>query len=240
MDFTQFGLIPDSGKDMTGAFAKLFHYCKTNAVKSVSLPKGVYDFYEGEAFGVSLCPCGESSREEPKNLFALVLSEMDEFYLDGKGSTLKIHGNITAFLINSSVKVILNNFNIIFNKPQSFSVIETGKNFAIFHSPLAFEGGKALKSGGKVWNLPYGEVPMMTDGKAYLLNDPFKKVKLFCPFGKEYIRLKMKGKIKFTLGAAVPMGGDSACGIIIYNSQDISLANINIPSSPATACTPKR
>lgn len=246
LDVKEFGIIPDTGKDMCREFNTLFHYCKENGIKLVTLEKGVYDFKEAHRICLDMPDSVSPSNVGKPRKFALALSEMNDFVLDCGGSEFVIHGEMTGFLINSCVNTAVENLTLIYEScPFSFlTVIEKEKKRMVAACSTPYELQKKnvlLTGGGMKYNLNRDKAfrfPVTGGGKTEIFKkNPFAKMRKASSFGSGYIGFSFRKKFPAPAGSKIA----AVCaeklnyGFVIGNSVETSLSDIEIPAVSGVA-----
>lgn len=235
IDLKTFGIVPNTGKDMSTEFIALFKYCKENTVSSVRLEKGIYDFFEPLRINLNLAdasPDGNISRD-----FALILSEMKDFLLDGRGSTFLMHGNMSALLINSCSEITIKNLGIDYAVAPTvtLTVIEQEKNRIVLRSsvPYSIVDKKRLSLGENLFPLNTDKdfVYSVLDGEGVVRTEKnlFASAKKIVPFGEGFVEIKLGAPCKELKNGdciAVPFNKNKSFGTVINKSTETVLTNV--------------
>jgi len=87
-----YGVIPDTGNDMTLPFQNLLQAVQSKESVTIILSAGRYDFYEENAIHKEYYESNTTNRN-PKNL-AILFEDMHNVVVDGNFSTLMFHGKM--------------------------------------------------------------------------------------------------------------------------------------------------
>ncbi len=100
---TDFGAVPDDGKDDTQAILAALEECKRRAPCVLVFPKGRYDVHAGS---------------NPRNRWVLFpVSGINGLTVDGKGSTLMVHGITGLFWFEKCADLTLRNLTVDCARP---------------------------------------------------------------------------------------------------------------------------
>lgn len=111
----EYGVVPDTGGDVTAAFRAALEHCRADGVKVLKLEKGVYDFWPQDAVEREIFVSNTSSEEEcPSKVkhLGLLIENQDGLVIDGGGATLMFHGKQTMISIIHSKDITLRNFHV--------------------------------------------------------------------------------------------------------------------------------
>ena len=140
VSLNDFGAVPGSGEDATEAMHKAIEFCKLNGVRTLTLPKGRYDFHEGKG------QLYEASH------WAAPISGCKGLVIDGQGSELIFHGLQFAFQCRNSEDITLKNFSIDYERPffsagWVMEVDPEGRSFEIEVDPkYPVKGGEPVEA----------------------------------------------------------------------------------------------
>lgn len=101
VDLQALGLVPNTRRDMTSAFAQLFAQC-TNQSETILLPPGRYDFFP---------------TKPGKMTVAIALKKKCGLTLDGQGAQFIYHGLMMPFNIHSCSNITIRNVTIDWERP---------------------------------------------------------------------------------------------------------------------------
>ena len=112
-----YGVIPDTGNDMTQPFQNLLQAVKTRESVTIILSAGQYDFYEENAIHKEYYESNTTNRN-PKNL-AILFEDMHNVTVDGNFSTLMFHGKMQPITLDRCTNISIRNIIIDFATPTS-------------------------------------------------------------------------------------------------------------------------
>lgn len=113
MNYEYFNVTEDHAYNLRQAL----DYCKEKGVTELEFNRGTYEFYP-ELASQSVCCIANHGCNGFKSI-AFLLQDMQNFTLDGGGSTFVIHGVLNPFVLNNCKQIVLKNFSIY--NPQTFS-----------------------------------------------------------------------------------------------------------------------
>ncbi len=154
-----YGILPDTYKNVTPAFQKLIQTAAQKPGSVISLRPGRYDFWpEGavrKAIFVSNTTSETESADKTKT-FGLYFGNVRNITLDGGSATLMMHGDMTTVGIDNSQNVELKNLTIDFERPggseMTYTKVEPGYVRVRMHRDSRYEivGGR-LRLVGEGW-----------------------------------------------------------------------------------------
>lgn len=116
---SDFGIFPNTGKDVTKAIDSAIRHIKHERDgKSAVLrfEKGEYDFFYDQALVRELY-ISNHDQDNPKNV-AVVIEDMENFVLDGGGSTFNMNGRMLPVAMLDCEDCVIKNLNIDTRNPQ--------------------------------------------------------------------------------------------------------------------------
>ena len=116
---SDFGIFPNTGKDVTKAIDSAIRHIKHERDgKSAVLrfEKGEYDFFYDQALVRELY-ISNHDQDTPKNV-AVVIEDMENFVLDGGGSTFNMNGRMLPVVMLDCEDCVIKNLNIDTRNPQ--------------------------------------------------------------------------------------------------------------------------
>ena len=116
---SDFGIFPNTGKDVTKAIDSAIRHIKHERDgKSAVLrfEKGEYDFFYDQALVRELY-ISNHDQDNPKNV-AVVIEDMENFVLDGGGSTFNMNGRMLPVVMLDCEDCVIKNLNIDTRNPQ--------------------------------------------------------------------------------------------------------------------------
>lgn len=127
---SQFGAIPNDGKDDAPALRKAAEYCRNNPGTTFVLEPGVYDFFDPTAERIEReAISGAYGRGDldvqyrlfkPKGPYvkALDFTGSKNLTIEGSGATLKIHGWYEVITLTQVKNTEIKGLSITYNRPQ--------------------------------------------------------------------------------------------------------------------------
>ncbi len=238
ISIAEFGLKPDTREDARPAILKAIESCKGKTNVTLYFPVGRYDFYP------------EKGTETAKNIFeqratiGIILEGLENFTLDGGGSSFIFHGKMQVAMLKHCTDITLKNFSVDWDRPfiSQAEIIDAQDNYLDIkvdksEYPFKVEDGKALFI-GEGWELPITTMystlfDKKTKNIAYntwdsTLGDIFEqKAELI---GNDIIRFHGKPKIKPDPGTMVALYHVRyfALGIFMDYSKNVLLKDITL------------
>lgn len=120
VEIRSFGVIPDTGEDVTGAFNAALKKCRDNGTEVLHLEKGVYDFWPEDAAEKEIFVSNTSSEVECPSkvkIIGLLLEDQHNLTIEGNGAELRFHGKQTMVGIIHSSGIRLRNLHIDCERP---------------------------------------------------------------------------------------------------------------------------
>jgi len=117
---SSFGILPDSGKDITADFRSALEQCREQNIKCLVLEPGRYDFWPDSAVRREIFVSNTSSEIEcPSKVktLGLLIEDFDGLTIDGNGADLIFHGKQTMLSVIHSNDITLKNFHIDCERP---------------------------------------------------------------------------------------------------------------------------
>ena len=133
---TDFGAVPDDGKDDTQAILAALEECKRRAPCVLVFPKGRYDVHAGS---------------NPRNQWVLFpVSGINALTVDGKGSTLMVHGITGLFWFGKCTDLTLRNLTVDCARPpfsQGKVIAVDGNHFDVeIPAEYPVQGGEKVEA----------------------------------------------------------------------------------------------
>ena len=124
----QFGILPNTGQDASGAVRAAVEYCIANRTQKLVFPKGHYDFYPDKTFEKFMFV---SNNNDGLKSIAFLLEDFNDFEIDGKGSDFVFHGYISPIVLENSSNIKFTDFSIDYARTfHSEGIIKAvGENF---------------------------------------------------------------------------------------------------------------
>ncbi len=149
---SDYGAIPDDGKDDICAIKKALIESKNEGAKILVFKKGQYDFYPtfaGERY------CYISNNDEGLKRIAFDLKDIGDLTIEGNGAEFMFHGFINPFVVEESQNIKFKNFSVDFSRTFHSEAIILGYDaegmdveiregfpFKIQRRTLLFTGGQ--------------------------------------------------------------------------------------------------
>lgn len=113
-----YGIIPNTGADMTKAFSKALEHIKSNSKgKAVlKLEAGDYDFNHSKA-NIRELYISNHDQDNPKSV-AIIIEDMEDFTLDGGGASFYMNGRMLPIAMLDCDDCTLKNFSVDTRIPQ--------------------------------------------------------------------------------------------------------------------------
>ena len=114
-----FGIVPNTGKDMTQAFANALSKIKTEADDKAAvlrLEAGDYDFFYDKA-NVRELYVSNHDQDNPKHV-AIIIEDMENFTLDGGGASIHMNGRMLPIAMLDCNDCTIKNLSIDTRIPQ--------------------------------------------------------------------------------------------------------------------------
>lgn len=237
MDARAWGLLPDTGADVTAAFQKLLDDARENDV--LVLSPGRYDFYPESAqkrrFSMS------NSDEDGDRLISLLLEDRQGLTIRGCGAELMFHGQLTPLALHRCRKIRIENLTMDFAIPLSAegTVVDACKDYTDLRiDPLCFpyrvsEGRLWFR--GENWESPVWEAGHMEfdperDVVAFSRGDRFSGTRqeqlpgnVVRFWGDFADRLPKKGNV-----VVLRHSGRLHCGIFVNECEDITIEDLSL------------
>ncbi|MCX6893958.1 MAG: right-handed parallel beta-helix repeat-containing protein [Verrucomicrobia bacterium] len=182
LDVTQFGAIPDDGKDDTGAFLAAFQAVQTNATKLIEIPKGRYHL---RADG------------NPRNRGILFpVTRTDGLTIRGPGAELMMSGVAGVFYFTECQNITVEGLTVDWERPDfsQGTVITNGvRQFDVrVEDGFPVQGGEAVTS-----FMSYDPATRLPYGKDLDVYDSVEKTELVRP---QVLRVFLKRNIPVKVG----------------------------------------
>lgn len=126
VDICSLGVIPDTGKDVTGAFNAALLKCRDNGISVLHLEKGVYDFWPEDAVRKEFFVSNTSSEVECPSkvkIIGLLLENQHNLTIEGNGAELRFHSRQTMMGIIHSSGIRLRNLHIDCERPGASEML---------------------------------------------------------------------------------------------------------------------
>lgn len=128
ISITDFGVLPDSGKDATLSFRQALEECRETGADTLRLAPGRYDFWPENAVRREIFVSNTSSEEEcPSKVktLALLIENQKNLTIDGCGAELIFHGKQSMLSIIHSKNITIENLEMDCLRPcGSEAVVE--------------------------------------------------------------------------------------------------------------------
>lgn len=117
---SDYGLKPNTYENSTPILNHIIQICKEQNINTLLLDSGRYDFWPEGAIKKELFISNTSNEEEcPSKIktLAILLEELNNFSIDGQGSTLMFHGKMTNLAMIHCNNITLQNITIDAERP---------------------------------------------------------------------------------------------------------------------------
>lgn len=131
-----FGLLPNTFTDAAPAIQKLMHIAKEQSAKRIEFEPGRYDFWPEHSFNRELYVTNTSSEVETQDKMkhiALLIEDMKNLTVDGKGAEFVMHGKMTYFSNIRRENIRIENLTFNFDRPtmSEMTITELSENHMI-------------------------------------------------------------------------------------------------------------
>ena len=134
-------------------------HCIECGEDGITFPHGEYHFYPEMASECELCVSNHDIYGYRR--IAFILSGMDNFHIDGMGSTFISHGEMMPFYINDSSNITIKNLSIEYEKNKTLQLLVTEANENYFDAE-AVKDTEYYVSNGKLYiHTGYGQSDIM-------------------------------------------------------------------------------
>ena len=128
IDVTDFGADPSGKTDSTVAIQKALEAVKeVDGHVTLSFPNGEYDFYKDYASKRQYHTSNTSSLDNPIKWIGILIEDQKDLTIEGNGSLFNMHGDIMAIAIVRSENVVLQNFVLDYEVPDTMDVTFVGQ-----------------------------------------------------------------------------------------------------------------
>lgn len=250
IDISKYGIEPNTQKDMTGNFLNLLEDLRgVEGDKLIKLPKGEYHLYPQKAKRRIYYITNTVSQSEmaiPERIIALHIKNTKDLTLDGSGSTLIIHGKMTAAIIDLSKNITLKNLVIDTDRP-TISLVEVEKKnlfssvikihkdskYKVENGRLYFYGENFNDDAKKVYGNSWANVFFYKDNPDVIRRtskNPMRKSYKCEDLGDNRVKYKYFGYNGIKEGENYHLHENKRdqCGIAIIKSENITLENVEI------------
>ncbi|MDQ6420555.1 right-handed parallel beta-helix repeat-containing protein [Paenibacillus sp. LHD-117] len=152
---TDYGAVPDSGKDATMAVKRTI--AAASAAKGAAIiefPKGRYDLYPDEAekalYYVSNT-ASEAEHPDPVKTIGLLIKGASRLRVEGNGSLLLFHGKMTPFVLDGCNDAEITNLEVDFARPTMSEMRVDAAGDSSWDVTVHPESRYALQEGRLFW-----------------------------------------------------------------------------------------
>lgn len=236
-----FGLLPNTFTDAAPAIQKLMHVAKEQSAKRIEFEPGRYDFWPEHSFQRELYITNSSSETEWKDKtkhIALLIEDMKNLTLDGKGAEFVMHGKMTSFSTIRSENIRIENLTFKFDRPtmSEMTVEELSANHMIAEvnptSSYTIIDGK-LYWYGPGWTPGDKQHTVTTDTATgisqYSADAPLVKAKVR-ELSKSRLRFDGEMHASYKVGEILSMRNTvrDEVGAFVYRSKNVTLFNLTM------------
>jgi len=240
---TDYGAIPDSGEDATGAIqAAISAACAAEGPAVIEFPQGRYDLYPDHAVKAPYYvsnTASEAEHPDPTKTIGLWLKGANRIFLEGNGSKLLYHGKMTTIVLDGCSEAEIRNLTIDFAQPtiSEMRIVSIGEGYwdTEVHSDSTYtlEDGK-LSWVGEGWSYRSGPAQEYdpSSNRTWRVSDPIasaSRVEQLGP-GKLRLRFAPEEQPRTAVGHVFQMrdGIRDQVGALIVGCRDIVWRNVRM------------
>ncbi|MFJ7936079.1 discoidin domain-containing protein [Sporosarcina sp. NPDC096371] len=248
INVTDYGAVPDSGLDAGPAVQQAIAAAKEiEGPVTLNFPSGNYDFFPE---GATKLPyfisntASESQNADVTKTIGILIKEMKDVTIEGNGSLLLFHGEMTSVVIDESEDIAIQNIQIDYSRPTTseMEIQEVGNDYLVakIHEDSLYQ----IEGNNIVWTSELGQngVPYwkFTSGNAQVF-DPKEnimrrtwnpgstatRVEEINPF---LLKFNYNNKPDAKVGQIFTMREDvrDQVGMFIYKSKDIVMEKVGM------------
>ena len=235
-----FGVVPDTGEDMTSAIASAIaqiKYERDGKPAVLQFEQGEYDFYPDKAIVRELY-ISNHDQDNPKRV-AIVVEDMENFTIDGGGASFMMNGRMLPVAMLDCEDCTLKNFSVDTRVPQitQVKVLENDAEKGVITYEIApyaqyrVENGNLVVSGcnwqfSPSWGIAFdGE----TKHVVYTTSDIGLGVRGVEEVAPRVIRAPWKdARLKPGTVIAMRSFARPTPGIFLYDNEDTRLENVTV------------
>ena len=235
-----FGIVPNTGKDMTQAFANALSKIKTEADDKAAvlrLEAGDYDFFYDKA-NVRELYVSNHDQDNPKHV-AIIIEDMENFTLDGGGASIHMNGRMLPIAMLDCNDCTIKNLSIDTRIPQitQVKVLENDVEQGTITYEVAPYARYTIENGrftvhGENWTLqPSWGIAFEGDTKrvVYGTSDIGLGTSNVTEVSPGIIRAPWRdARLKPGTVIAMRSYARPTPGIFLYDNDDTTLENINV------------
>jgi hypothetical protein len=238
LDVSNFGAVPDDGKDDTLAVRTALEQAKKQSAEKLVFPKGRYDFYSDKAFERYQFI---SNNDEGLKRIVFDIEGLEQFTVDGQGSDFLFHGFLSPFAVTHARGIVLRAFTVdyertfhseakILSVTDAYADLEIGPEYpySIENGLLKFHDGKEGKARTyypvrSLLEFDPAKRETAYQARDYWLGDDIPAQDL----GGRRVRL-LHAKLKGTPGNVFVFGPNhrAVCGIAVSDSSDVTVEDV--------------
>lgn len=221
VDVTQFGAVPDDGKDDTEAFLAAFRMVQTSGTKLIEVPKGRYN----------LCADGNPSRRDA--LFPM--TRTDGLTIRGQGAELMMSGTAGIFTFTECQNITIEGLTVDWERPgfsQGTVIAAEPKQFDV-----QIEKGFPVQGGEPVGAfMSYDPVTRLPDGKGLDVYDGVERTELLSP---QVLRVHLQRNIPVKVGTLLVLRHQVyGPGVIrFHRCADVRVNDVTVFTVPGMGLT---
>ncbi len=218
-------------------------HCKDSGADGIVFDYGEYHFYPDMASETAMCVSNNDIYGFRR--IAFLLSDMDNFCIDGGGSTFVFHGGIMPFYINNSSNIRVKNVTLDYEKDRVLLLNVTAVNENFFEVAVENETEYTVKDG--ILNIcsVFGQFDVLNSLMIRTVDSGDDYVagvdeEFFCmnpslcveDIGDGSLRIR-NSTLKVKRGMRLIATGDNRplCNIVINKSSDVTLDYVTMYSS---------
>ncbi|MFC4810081.1 right-handed parallel beta-helix repeat-containing protein [Paenibacillus sp. GCM10023250] len=152
---TDYGAVPDSGRDALPAMRRAIEAAERHAGPAVlECPPGRYDFYPGEAARAPYYITNTASEEENPDVtktIAILLKGIGRLTLDGNGSLFLFHGRVTMLALDGCDDVEIRDLHLDYVRPTVAEMTVTAAGTGYMDVEVHPDSRYELQDGKVYW-----------------------------------------------------------------------------------------
>ncbi len=155
IDVTDFGIVPNSGKEAGEAVQQtLVAAAEVDGAVILNFPKGTYHFYPENAIKRPYHITNTASEKQTLNItkkIGILMKGMNNITIEGNGSLFLFHGEMTSIVIDNSENITVQNIHIDYSRPTTseMTIKEVGENYLI--AKIHEDSRYKIEDGKIVW-----------------------------------------------------------------------------------------
>ena len=220
LDVTQFGAIPDDGKDDTAAFLAAFRALKTNDTQVIEIPRGIYHLR------------ADGNPMNPRTLFPV--SDLQGLTIRGHGAELMMSGKGAVFSFSKCQNLTVEGLTVDWERPafsQGTVIAASAKQFDVQIEPgFPVSGGEPIPA-----FMNYDPATRLPDGQWVDVYDGVEKTELLRP---QVLRVFLKRSVPAVKVGTLLVLRHEVYGPGVFNLQrcaEVRLRDVTVYSASGMA-----